>query len=223
MTSITNKRWTLHVENLAKIEYADVEVSRLLCFVGNNNSGKSYLMSLLWGILMYGREHFPTKPSESKAYRKCESWIQQNWGKNCVVEGNTVNMYCDWFNEILANNKQILVRRVFNRDVAIDKIEIRNMTEDRRINVKWKNDASRFSNGSGYVQFPRTDKFEKTSAVRVNAYICWNLLMEGIAGPALTPSLRSRRLGEHINSYYQELLNTIPFFKCRLKRWRACN
>lgn len=196
MSSITNKRWTLHVENLAKIDHADVEMSRLMCFVGNNNSGKSYLMSLLWGIMMYGRDHFPSKPSESKVYRKCEAWIQQNWGKNCVAEGDIVNLYCDWFNEILANNKQALVRKIFNRELAVGKIEIRNVAKSRRISIRWKGDASRFSNGGGYVQFPATDRFEKTAAARVNAYICWNLLMEGIAGPALTPSLRSRRLGE---------------------------
>ena len=49
MSGNMNRRWTLHVENLAKIERADVEISQLMCFVGNNNSGKSYLMSLLWG------------------------------------------------------------------------------------------------------------------------------------------------------------------------------
>lgn len=196
MSSITNKRWTLHVENLAKIDHADVEVSRLMCFVGNNNSGKSYLMSLLWGVLMYGRDLFPSKPSESKTYRKCEAWLQQNWGRNCAAEADTIGLYCDWFNEILAGNKKGLVRKIFNRDLSIGKIEIRNVATNRKINIRWKDDASRFSNGGGYVQFPMTEKFEKTTAARMNAYICWNLLMEGIAGPALTPSLRSRRLGE---------------------------
>ena len=43
-----NKKWTLHVENLAKIESADVTIAPLMCFVGDNNSGKSYLMSILW-------------------------------------------------------------------------------------------------------------------------------------------------------------------------------
>ncbi|SET36965.1 AAA family ATPase [[Clostridium] polysaccharolyticum] len=43
-------RWKLHVENLGKMEKADVEVSPFTMFVGDNNSGKSYLMTLIWGI-----------------------------------------------------------------------------------------------------------------------------------------------------------------------------
>ena len=54
------KEWVLHVKGLAKIEKADVKISPLICFVGDNNSGKSYLMSLLWGILTLGKDIFPT-------------------------------------------------------------------------------------------------------------------------------------------------------------------
>ena len=39
-----NKKWTLHVENFAKIKSADVTIAPLMCFVGDNNSGKSYLI-----------------------------------------------------------------------------------------------------------------------------------------------------------------------------------
>ena len=31
-----NKTWVLHVENFAKIETADVRISPLMCFVGDN-------------------------------------------------------------------------------------------------------------------------------------------------------------------------------------------
>ena len=40
-----NCTWTLHVENFAKIKSADIQISPLLCLVGDNNSGKSYMMS----------------------------------------------------------------------------------------------------------------------------------------------------------------------------------
>ena len=44
-------RWTLHVEDFGRIEQADVTVSPLTLFVGDNNSGKSYLMSLIYALL----------------------------------------------------------------------------------------------------------------------------------------------------------------------------
>lgn len=53
-----DKQWTFHVENFGKIAEADVSISPLICFVGDNNSGKSYLMSLLWGIINTGQRYF---------------------------------------------------------------------------------------------------------------------------------------------------------------------
>ena len=80
-----NKKWTLHVENFAKIKSADVTIAPLMCFVGDNNSGKSYLMSILWGILTLGKDIFPRKPSEARVYKQ---YIRNrmNWKKSQEVE-----------------------------------------------------------------------------------------------------------------------------------------
>ena len=43
-------RWTVHVKNFGKIEDASVEVAPLTLFVGDNNSGKSYMMTLIYGL-----------------------------------------------------------------------------------------------------------------------------------------------------------------------------
>ena len=47
-------RWTLHVEDFGSIRSADIEVAPMMLFVGENNTGKSYLASLLWGISEMG-------------------------------------------------------------------------------------------------------------------------------------------------------------------------
>ena len=46
--------WKLNVSGYGKIKSAEIEVKPLTLFVGDNNSGKSYLMSLLWGIQNLG-------------------------------------------------------------------------------------------------------------------------------------------------------------------------
>lgn len=38
-----NQKWTLHIENFARIEKAGIEILPLMCFIGDNNSGKSSL------------------------------------------------------------------------------------------------------------------------------------------------------------------------------------
>ena len=66
--------WTLHIERLGRIGHADIALAPLICIVGDNNSGKSYLTSVLWGILSQGMGIFPTKPPESQSYLACEKW-----------------------------------------------------------------------------------------------------------------------------------------------------
>ena len=47
-------RFKLKAVGYGKIKCAEIEAAPLTLFVGDNNSGKSYLMSLLWGIQNLG-------------------------------------------------------------------------------------------------------------------------------------------------------------------------
>ena len=104
-----DKLWTLHVENFGKIAEADVSISPLMCFVGDNNSGKSYLMSLLWGVLTLGKDIFPKMPSEAKTYKRCENWLRESLNKNRELTEEDLDMYVSWFNELLYKKKKNLL------------------------------------------------------------------------------------------------------------------
>ena len=41
----------IHVQNFGKIEYANIDISNFSIFVGENNSGKSYMMQLIYGVI----------------------------------------------------------------------------------------------------------------------------------------------------------------------------
>lgn len=43
----------IHVRNFGKIESADIDLSNLVVFVGENNSGKTYLMQLIYGLFSF--------------------------------------------------------------------------------------------------------------------------------------------------------------------------
>lgn len=195
---IMNKGWTLHVENFAKIKTADVKISPLMCFVGDNNSGKSYLMSLLWGILTLGKDIFPKMPSESKAYKKCEIWLNQNLNKNTVLSDEDINLYILWFNDLMAANRKMLVKKIFNYEVEVEKIEILNYHRKKKFEICWEKTAERYSVTETYVKFPEQENCNREQLLRMNAYICWNILMEGIAEPLYTPMVKGRRMGEPV-------------------------
>lgn len=42
-----NQEWTLHVEQIGKITKADIRIAPLIFFTGDNNSGKSYMITIL--------------------------------------------------------------------------------------------------------------------------------------------------------------------------------
>lgn len=193
-----DKQWTLHVENFGKISEADVDISPLMCFVGDNNSGKSYLMSLLWGILTLGKDIFPKVPSEAKTYKRCENWLKNNLNMNRELDEEDLSMYLSWFNELLSNNKNYLLKRIFSYSVEAGKIEIKNYKRNGKIEIKWENNAERYSASKMYLKFPKQETYSREQLLRMNAYICWNILMYGIAEPLYTPVVKGRRMGEPV-------------------------
>ena len=48
-----NKYPKLYVKNFAKIKEAEIELAPFTLFVGDNNSGKSYLMTLIYHLFKY--------------------------------------------------------------------------------------------------------------------------------------------------------------------------
>ena len=50
--------WKLSVEGFGKIKKAEIELAPMTLFVGDNNSGKSYLLSLAWAMHQLSDELF---------------------------------------------------------------------------------------------------------------------------------------------------------------------
>ena len=69
-------KWKLKVEDYGKISKAEITVSPFMAFVGDNNSGKSYLLMLLWGIYAIGkRKLFLPNQSKTKEWSECKKWL----------------------------------------------------------------------------------------------------------------------------------------------------
>jgi len=179
-----NQRWTLHIENFARIESADIEIAPLLCFIGDNNSGKSYIMTLLWGIIANGHMFYYDQNKccvDSPEYAKCNEWLLANVGKKVEITPDIAQKYIDWFNKILDFNKLQLTQNIFNSKMQVDKIEVRNFSIK---NSAWitLNDKTA-QKGYGYAPKNATE-FEvdiyvgdSESLFFVNFLVCWHLLM----------------------------------------------
>ena len=179
-----NQRWTLHIENFARIDSADIEISPLLCFIGDNNSGKSYIMNLLWGIIANGHMFYYDQNKccvDSPEYAKCNEWLLANVGKKVEIIPDIAQKYIDWFNKILNFNKAGLLQNIFNYKMEIGRIEIRNFTTDNLVQIALNDKTAQ--RGYGYIPKSATE-FEvdiyvgdAESNFFVNFLICWHLLM----------------------------------------------
>ena len=120
-------KWSLCVKNFGKIESAEIEVSPLMIFIGDNNSGKSYLMSLLWGIINGGNILVNDKRAyQLESYKLCVDWYKSLNSKDSVILNKEAQqLIVNWFNEILDKDKVKIIRNTFNKNISIEEISIK--------------------------------------------------------------------------------------------------
>lgn len=195
------QRWTLNIEEFGKVKSARVEISPLMMFVGDNNSGKSYIMSLLWGILALGRTFFNYKSASADSYRKCDEWLQQKIGKSdVIIDDEAQNLFLNWFNYLLKQNKKNLVTNILNYQTDIGHINISDYRRESHLKIKWDTEGNRFSTKDNIIRFPFSDVDSPGPEQRSKMlnYICWNLFMADLTTPLSPVTSNGRSFGEPI-------------------------
>ncbi len=118
------------VEDFAKIRHAELEIKPMMMFVGDNNSGKSYLMSLLWGLLSDTSEiltHLTDEVRNSKLYEECERYVRELIGggeERRSLSQEWVERFWRLLNCCIEGNKDQFVSDIFNKNMYIGKLEL---------------------------------------------------------------------------------------------------
>ena len=119
----------LTVKNFGKIKEAEIELSDLVLFIGDNNSGKSYLMTLIYGFANYSEEIvnilFQDKDFlfNLKEYKDIESIINKH------LEYNKEN-----YSKIVEANNYYFINATKNQNIFCEK-----QTLDETFFYHWKN------------------------------------------------------------------------------------
>ncbi len=107
--------WRLAVEGLGRIEHADAEIRPLTLLIGENNSGKSYFATLLWGLAAVGG----SLPSpEGPALEACEAWAKASLPPaqprfERALSEDELEMFQRLFDTALEEGKDALLERLF--------------------------------------------------------------------------------------------------------------
>lgn len=103
---------TLYVKNFAKIKEAEIELAPFTLFIGDNNSGKSYLMTLIYGLIKYTYNIINIIFENKKLVNSTEEYSKVR---------NIINGYID----SLHFNKPIILEDEFEEDVKLRSDEIK--------------------------------------------------------------------------------------------------
>ncbi|MCB5237669.1 AAA family ATPase [Niallia circulans] len=132
-------KWSLHVKKFGKIEEAKIDLSPFMLFVGENNTGKSYIMTLLWGILTEGSmlinliedkdEYEEFLNNNQGTLEKFNKWVQAfKTSEEFEIPYELQEEIIRLFNNKLDNNKDVFLFRIFNHKVNAGLIKIVNYT-----------------------------------------------------------------------------------------------
>lgn len=125
--------WKLIVEEYGKIKRAEIEIAPLTLFVGDNNTGKSYLLALLWGIEKFGVEALIGEEcGETDEAELLIDWIGEQI--DIAMSNHYYEVSLETMADVLENflnlqlqrQKNFLVRRIFNsKNIDIGKLSIK--------------------------------------------------------------------------------------------------
>ncbi|MDR2641595.1 MAG: ATP-binding protein [Planctomycetaceae bacterium] len=125
-----SKYITIHIEDFVQIRKADIELAPLTLFVGDNNSGKSYLASLIWGILNYNFFQFFDKniinDKNISPFQKLYCWFHKSFKHNSdspihwKITKEFHQSIITLINKILDNRKKEFIRDILCSDSDID-------------------------------------------------------------------------------------------------------
>lgn len=149
----------LVIEDFGKIKKAEIEISPLTLFVGDNNSGKSYLLSLIWAIYaadtnsVIFRDVMEVLVEEyAQVYQDlydCISKVKEGEKQEIKIPSSVL---VEILNKLLERNKDKFVAGIFNSEqVTIGKLAVILEREfDLTMAVEKKEDAVDVSCKEGY-------------------------------------------------------------------------
>ena len=133
---------TLYVKNFAKIKEAEIELAPFTLFIGDNDSGKSYLASLVWyiqssNLLTFNRyRQDKNKYKEYKSLNNLCNSIVNNEKFEIKIDDNIIDECIELFNTMLKNRKNKILEELFNfKDIKISKLIVYKANIDYNIKM----------------------------------------------------------------------------------------
>ena len=165
--------WVLNVKNLGRIISAEIGVSPMTLFIGDNNSGKSYLMTLIYTLLniRWNTEGFDLC-KETDEFRKCAEWIWTVFDNlsdemtEIAITNDIQDSFQALLNRIIEKNLPKISRRGFNADIEIGSVSVELQKLDERYILIQRQKRTETEGQTFFVSF-RVGKEDKYTYTRI--------------------------------------------------------
>jgi len=143
----------IHVRNFGKIESADIDMSNLTIFVGENNSGKTYIMQLIYGVI----DSLIVNSNDFKFFVADENIIKLD-SEEVTVKAEDSKLFIsiqDCINRYLDKNKDMIIERIFHtKNLAIESLWIELNPLEYDYTFKLIKNGNLVNNGGFTVSLP---------------------------------------------------------------------
>lgn len=113
----------IHITNFGKIEKADIELGKFIVFVGENNSGKTYLMQLIYGFI----QKVLNQTDLLLKYEFSNADLSSNKIK---IDSNRIYDMQERLNEELKQELDDIILSIFKTSIPIEKCQLEFVLEE---------------------------------------------------------------------------------------------
>lgn len=121
----------INVKNFGKIKSARVNIDNFTVFVGNNNSGKTQLMELIYTIIKKSSEMSPE--------------VEVSWDEKIDVVHighKVIEDLNEWLNKYLRDNINKIIEETFNSNIPIEEVSMEFKNIDRTYDIYFLTDRT---------------------------------------------------------------------------------
>ncbi len=140
----------IHVRNFGKIESADIDMSNFTIFVGENNSGKTYLMQLIYGVI----DSLIINTNDFNFFVADENIIKLD-SEEVIVKAEDEELFIsiqNCINKFLDKNKDMIIEEVFHtKNLKIESLWIELNPLEYDYTFKLIKNGNLVSNGGGFT------------------------------------------------------------------------
>lgn len=125
MKDYRGNNWKLSVKEYGKIESAEIEIKPMTVFVGSNSSGKSYLLTLMYGLLTLPAVLlFKGIDFDSKLAHEVKRIIASLGNDIYQFDNEELELMNRLLNQQLHINKKDIIKYLLNEEIMIEDISV---------------------------------------------------------------------------------------------------